>query len=128
MKKKKCNCSKYEKEVCDICQRVGEYGPFTFERFSKTNRARCNKDIRPLKEWSSLEWSACIAGEVGELCNFLKKIKRGDKIPKKELAHELADIVAYVDLTAASLDIDLGEAVKEKFNIVSKRHKSKFRL
>ncbi len=100
----------------------------SFKKLRKTNLARCNKDIRPLHDWTSLEWSACIAGEVGELCNFLKKIKRGDKIPKKELAHELADIVSYVDLTAASLDIDLGKAVKEKFNIVSKRHGSKYRL
>ena len=102
--------------------------PLSFAKFRETNLARCNADIRPLHDWSTLEWSACIAGECGELCNFLKKIKRGDKIPKKTLAHELADIVAYVDLTAAALNIDLGEAVREKFNIVSKRHGSKFRL
>lgn len=104
------------------------YEELSFARLRKTNLARCNQDIRPINEWSELEWGGCIAGETGELCNFLKKMKRGEKVKKKDLAHELADIVTYVDLTAARLDIDLGEAVREKFNIVSKRWNSKFRL
>lgn len=102
--------------------------PLTFDELRMVNVTRCEADIRPLNSWSSLEWSACIAGETGELCNYLKKAKRGSKIKKKELAHELADIITYADLLAAQLDIDLGEAVREKFNIVSRRWKSKYRL
>lgn len=100
----------------------------TFEQLRKINYARCNNDIRPIDEWSPLEWGGALAGETGELCNFLKKMRRGSKIKKKDLAHELADIITYADLVAARLDIDLGEAVREKFNLVSKRWGSKYRL
>ena len=100
----------------------------TFNRLHKINYARCVKDIRAIDSWTPLEWGGALAGEVGELCNFLKKMRRGSKIDKKDLAYELADIITYADLLAAALDIDLGEAVIEKFNIVSKRWKSNFRL
>ena len=102
--------------------------PLTFDKLREVNEARCKNDIRSLQSWSPLEWGACIAGETGELCNYLKKIKRGDKIDKIKLAHELADIITYADLTAACLGIDLGEAVRKKFNIVSKRWNSNYRL
>lgn len=130
MSKKKCNCRKYQ--VCDICQKIPgkekDAETLTFSELREVNRARCEADIRPLDDWTPLEWGGALAGETGELCNFLKKMRRGSKIPKKKLAHELADIITYADLVAATLDIDLGEAVREKFNIVSKRWKSKYRL
>lgn len=44
------------------------------------------------------------------------------------LALELADVVTYADLLAARMDIDLGEAVREKFNEVSDRVKSRITL
>jgi NTP pyrophosphatase (non-canonical NTP hydrolase) len=75
-----------------------------------------------------MEWGCALSGEVGELCNFLKKMSRGDKIPKKYLAHEIADIHTYLSLLADNLDIDTEDAIIEKFNIVSKRWGSKFRL
>jgi NTP pyrophosphatase (non-canonical NTP hydrolase) len=102
--------------------------PLTFKQLRKANIARCTKDIRPLDSWTPLEWGGALAGETGELCNFLKKLRRGEKIKKKKIAYELADVITYADLLAAALDIDLGEAVREKFNIVSKRWKSKFKL
>jgi NTP pyrophosphatase (non-canonical NTP hydrolase) len=75
-----------------------------------------------------MEWGCALSGEVGELCNFLKKIARGDKIPKKRLKHEIGDIMTYLSLLSDDLDIDLEDAVIEKFNIVSKRWGSKYVL
>ena len=69
-----------------------------------------------------------MAGESGETCNLLKKLRRGEKISVEDIASELADVITYADLIAARLDIDLGEAVRKKFNIVSKRRKCKYRL
>lgn len=102
--------------------------PLTFDKLHITNVERCVKDIRPLHSWTPLEWGGALAGEVGELCNLLKKLRRGEKIKTKDMAHELADVITYADLLASRLDIDLGEAVREKFNIVSKRWGSKFKL
>ena len=39
----------------------------------------------------------------------------------RRIGHELADVVIYVDLLAARLDIDLGDAVIQKFNLTSKK-------
>jgi NTP pyrophosphatase (non-canonical NTP hydrolase) len=65
---------------------------------------------------------------IGELCNILKKIKRGskkwDKSTKKECSHEIADTISYLALLASLLEIDMGDALIEKFNIVSKRWKN----
>jgi NTP pyrophosphatase (non-canonical NTP hydrolase) len=39
----------------------------------------------------------------------------------KQIADELADVVTYLDLLAAVLGVDLGQAVADKFNEVSIR-------
>jgi NTP pyrophosphatase (non-canonical NTP hydrolase) len=75
-----------------------------------------------------MEWGCALSGEVGELCNYLKKMSRGDIIKKKALAHEIADIMTYLSLLADNLDIDMEDAIVEKFNIVSKRWGSKYKL
>lgn len=79
-------------------------------------------------DWTTAEWFMAVVGEVGELGNLLKKIRRGDlddsdsnTFTKFMIADELADIVTYLDILAFRLQIDLGEAVREKFNVVSQR-------
>jgi len=81
--------------------------------------------------WSLADWSNAMCGEAGEAANVVKKIRRHEtRIPSKyntpdedvlraSLAEELADVVAYADLLALNADIDLGEAVRAKFNKVS---------
>jgi NTP pyrophosphatase (non-canonical NTP hydrolase) len=54
--------------------------------------------------------------------------QRGDKIEKKQFAHEIGDIMTYLSLLADNLDIDMEAAIIEKFNIVSKRWRSKYKL
>lgn len=69
-----------------------------------------------------------LAGETGEACNVIKKLARerlglrGSRATPAQLAEELADIVICVDLIAMQLNIDLGEAVRVKFNATSKRY------
>lgn len=75
-------------------------------------------------DWSPSQWLQAVTGELGEYSNVRKKFERGDMNAKefKALAkHELADVAIYLDILAFQLDIDLGEAIKEKFNIVSER-------
>jgi NTP pyrophosphatase (non-canonical NTP hydrolase) len=94
----------------------------------RANVSRCEKHFHKLNSWSSTDWACALAGEVGELCNFIKKMKRGEDIPIKKLAKECGDILCYLDLLSASLNIDLAEATIDKFNEVSKRKKSDIRL
>lgn len=100
----------------------------TFKKFHELNVYRSTKDVKHSTDWSEMEWGCALSGEVGELCNYLKKSRRGDKIPKKWMAHEVADIITYLSLLCNALDIDMESAIVEKFNIVSKRWKSKIRL
>lgn len=69
-----------------------------------------------------------LAGEVGEACNLIKKLERerigirGSRTTKEALANELADIIICADLIAMHQNIDLANAVKEKFNATSKKY------
>ena len=106
----------------------------TFDELRKANVSRCNSAFHPLEEWNPLEWVAAVAGEVGELANLLKKNHRGDfdDVPADDvrcvIAKELADSVIYLDLLAARCQIDLGEAVRNKFNEVSIKRNASERL
>ena len=84
-------------------------------------------------DWSPAEWCGAVLGELGELANLEKKIKRGDfdmddpvvhaKV-QGEIAREFADIATYLDIYAMQRGVDLGEAVRVKFNEVSRRVKA----
>jgi len=88
------------------------------------NIERCNQVFHVLNDWMPWDWSNAMAGEVGEVCNLTKKMLRGEKIGKDEIADEIADVIIYADLLAARLTIDLEEAIIKKFNIVSKKRGS----
>lgn len=46
----------------------------------------------------------------------------------RAFADELADVIIYADLIAARLGIDLGDAVRRKFNEVSELREAEERL
>lgn len=94
----------------------------------KANVARCVTAFHPLDEWSETDWGCALAGEVGELCNLLKKRKRGQDVPLKAVMDEIADVVIYADLLAARLGVHLSGPIRDKFNEVSERVGSDVRL
>ncbi|MEM9065058.1 MAG: MazG-like family protein [Planctomycetota bacterium] len=103
-----------------------------FDTLRQANVARCEDVFHPLAEWSLSDWGVAMAGEAGEACNVIKKIRRGDHPFQFDvdevLGDELADVVLQLDLLAARAGIDLGEAVRRKFNVVSDRRHSDIRL
>jgi NTP pyrophosphatase (non-canonical NTP hydrolase) len=81
--------------------------------------------------WTFNDWMTAVIGELGEAANVLKKIRRGDftlEEAKPKLVMELADVVIYLDILAAQLGINLGEAVMETFNNKSEQVGSKVRM
>lgn len=75
-------------------------------------------------DWSPAQWLQATVGELGEYANLRKKYDRGDVTKEEfltEAGHELADVVTYLDILAYQLGINLGEAVRTKFNVVSER-------
>lgn len=84
-------------------------------------------DIKAPHGWGPMQWGCALAGEVGELCNYLKKYQRqmpSDPSPDElhgEIAREIADVFIYLDLLAATFDLDLGRIIASKFNATSKK-------
>lgn len=113
----------------------------TFNALRRANMARLplfkNKhgELAHLKadgsDWSPAQWLQALVGELGEYANIRKKFERGDLSVKEFIeaaASELADVQCYLDILAAQLGIDLGQATKDKWNKVSERVGCNLRL
>ena len=103
----------------------------TFAGFQEFNYERAtSKVFASCHDWMLADWGNALAGEVGEACNIIKKMKRDPHgtVTVEQLANELADVVTYAAIIASKIDVDLGEAVIRKFNIVSERRGSDMRL
>jgi NTP pyrophosphatase (non-canonical NTP hydrolase) len=86
-------------------------------------------------------WTTALAGEVGELCNMIKKMQRVERggvdggssytakdITKEMLKEEIGGIAIYLDLLASLLDISLEEAIVDTFNSKSEKYGFKEKL
>ena len=105
---------------------------FFLDRFRATNVARAKEDFKTYDNAGILYFTTSLAGEVGELCNLIKKLERAkiggpdhgnttkiaDITPEK-LKDEIGGIFIYLDLLAALLNIDLADATVSTFNQVS---------
>lgn len=100
-----------------------------FYELRRANIRRCEIGFgHSLSSWSVAEWGNATGGELGEAQNIAKKMLRfrdgvkGNQVGKTrdeykaELAREMADALIYLDLWAASEDIDLAESVRTAFN------------
>lgn len=99
------------------------------------NRERCDRWHPPSNDdWTLGDWSNALAGEVGELANVVKKMRRhqsnaavtyntppADEL-RRAFAVEVADVLLYLDLLCwkAGLEPDeLAAALVGKFDAVS---------
>lgn len=115
------------------------YG-LSFRSLRRVNLERCEDVFHGLDRWSPTDWATAVAGECGEACNEIKKLRRLDDADSSidtpaererlrlAIGKEIADLVIYADLLAARLDIDLAAAIIEKFNEVSEKRGSSFTL
>lgn len=69
-----------------------------------------------------------LGGEAGEVQEAIKKYLRAERGIKgstatlDDVASEMGDLVVSLDLLADSLGINLGEAVRKKFNATSEKY------
>lgn len=90
--------------------------PLTFARLHEVNVARCSQwhpgFPKVSHDWVGTDWSNAMAGEMGETCNVVKKLRRidvglpGSKDPElhvllADLGEEIADTLVYLDLVRA---------------------------
>jgi NTP pyrophosphatase (non-canonical NTP hydrolase) len=93
-------------------------------RIASSDRARFFPDYKRLLAKDVLYYSNALAGEVGEACNVVKKMERGDAlargVPVRDaLSDELADVLIQLDLLAQAAGINLRNALITKFNVKS---------
>lgn len=104
----------------------------TFASLREANLSRCGRwHPGGLSDWSLSDWFTATAGEFGEAANVAKKLNRerdgiagndqSESELRAQLADELADVLIYLDILAASEGIDLAEAVRQKFNRTSEK-------
>lgn len=128
------------RQVDAIPYRQNETSKLDFDKLRIANVSRCEEVFHPVDSWSPQDWAVALAGETGECCNVVKKMRRIQdgtntaKDPQTEdecielIGKELADIIIYADLLAARLNINLSDVIRFKFNEVSDRMKSGIKL
>jgi NTP pyrophosphatase (non-canonical NTP hydrolase) len=109
----------------------------TFDDLRAANQAR--QDYWGGSEnWTLADWSNALAGEVGEACNVVKKIRRpqlgtignSSDVPVyyKQLESEIGDVLIYLDLLANAAGLSLAECVSRAFNEKSEKLNMPVRL
>jgi NTP pyrophosphatase (non-canonical NTP hydrolase) len=105
-------------------------GLLTIRPFSRTNKTRAERwhEGGLLNAgWTIADWSNAMAGEAGELCNIIKKLRRdelgmnGNKmVPATKLlekaAMEIGDTFIYLDLLASALGLSIEDCIIKSFN------------
>lgn len=99
----------------------------TFKELKEANTKR-NITLFGPDKWIPEQYGNAIAGEVGELCNKIKKLAQGREISQEEIEEEIADIVIYADLIATKFNTTLEKCIVEKFNKKSELWKSEIKL
>jgi NTP pyrophosphatase (non-canonical NTP hydrolase) len=91
-------------------------------------------NVNRQKEWPGNEQADVafraieVAGEAGEVLEKVKKLLRaqrgikGSTATADDVAEEMGDLIVSLDLLANELGIDLGRAVRAKFNATSQQH------
>jgi hypothetical protein len=118
----------------EALRRVAEAARPSFADVSTINRQRCERwhPNFPNDGWTGSDWSNAMAGEAGEACNKVKKLRRldfditqaaGDTRQQllADLATEIGDTFLYLDLLAQFYGLDLLTCVVDTFNRVSVR-------
>lgn len=104
-----------------------------FSDVTRVNRERAELWHAGTLPWTAADWSNAMAGEAGEVCNAVKKLRRIETNVQQrvgpvsrdqaiaEIAKEIGDTYLYLDLLAQHLGIDIERAITDTFNRVSER-------
>jgi len=110
----------------------------TFSYVAQANRDRTEQWMG-LNTWSASDWALATVGELGEVCNIIKKMKRlADGHPSRReltmdeyralIEKEIGDTYVYLDLLAQRLELNMYDCVAKAFNEVSEREGYSHRL
>ena len=122
---------------------VSKHQSLSFRTVSKVNYERALLWHKGgLEEWTVSDWAVAMAGEAGEVCDAIKKLRRIEcavesnnvkqpanrEVAIKAIAQEIGDTFVYLDLLAQRLGLPIEECIRETFNRISIREKMPQRL
>ena len=113
----------------------GEKEESLFVQLTEKSVRRAIEGFKCYHEQPITFWTTALAGELGELCNMIKKLQRvklggidtGSSYTSKDittemLSEEIGGIAIYLDLLASLLNISLEGAIIYEFNRVSSKY------
>lgn len=118
-------------------------GKLTFAAVSQVNLERAYEWHKGgLEEWSVSDWGVAMAGEAGEVCDAIKKLRRIEcliesnnlKQPRDkdraiaQIAQEIGDTFIYLDLLAQRLSLNIEDCIRDTFNRISEREGFSYRI
>jgi len=90
----------------------------------------CKRTANPNISWeeANLNWALGIAGESGEYCELIKKKHFHDKVLNRQhVKKELGDILYYVAMAAANLQLDFDEVAQANIDKLTARYPEGFK-
>lgn len=113
------------------------------KQFSLINKQRSMKFMNgSLEQWDESAWGVAAAGEMGEVCDGIKKLNRirmgvhsnnpraqvSEQQMKEHILKEIGDTTTYLDLLAQRMGSDLESCLRIAFNSVSQRENLEERI
>lgn len=105
------------------------------KKFRKISVERAKNGFKTYENVPITFWTTAIAGEVGELCNMVKKMERvkhggidagssytAASITPHMIKEEIGGIFIYLDLLASLWGFSMEEAIVSTFNEKSQEH------
>jgi NTP pyrophosphatase (non-canonical NTP hydrolase) len=111
---------------------------FDIKKFTELNKNRAVEGFKTYENVSYSYWGNALAGEVGELCNMIKKIDRvkaggidggssytAETLTDAMIMEEIGGIFIYLNLICSILGLNMEEAIVNTFNSKSKEYNFK---
>jgi NTP pyrophosphatase (non-canonical NTP hydrolase) len=107
-------------------------GSMTFAEFTRANQLRSVEAFkRPVVRASGMAFTLGAGEEVGEILGKVRAYEGftpRKKVTVEDIGDECADAVHYIDLVAESYGLRLEDCLQRKYNKVSERSGSRYRL
>lgn len=97
----------------------------TMSRYQALASRTMQNEMHP--DVAQCNWAMGLAGEVGETCDYLKKvICHGHKMDQDHLKKELGDVLWYVAAIATEYSLNLDDVAKLNIDKLMKRYPEGF--
>lgn len=96
-----------------------------FDKYQENAKRTLNTETADQYTFANLGMG--LAGEAGEVCDYLKKVVfHGHSMDKEKLSDELGDVLWYLANLAEMIDVPLSEVANKNIEKLKKRYPNGF--